>query len=223
MTTDIKTIPTKRNVSAPAPRTGKAPLFEEATLPDPHQAVPAVSPELVEGPPSTSQAAVEPQHLAARPQRPTDLAGAYPWLLKPFAKTDIELKPGAITKDRSRALAMPFADMRVYFVRLDKICGVENWSHTIVLSERGAVCHLTIFGITKSGAGDYPRDAGDENAATSAEAQSFKRACAAFGLGRYLYNLPQIWGAYSTEKKCFVDPAQLVREMYESLDCNAGK
>jgi hypothetical protein len=29
--------------------------------------------------------------------------------------------------------------------------------------------------------------ADDENAGTSAEAQAFKRACAYFGLGRYLY------------------------------------
>jgi hypothetical protein len=34
-------------------------------------------------------------------------------------------------------------------------------------------------------------DASDENAATSAEAQAFKRACVAFGLGRYLYDLPK--------------------------------
>jgi hypothetical protein len=33
----------------------------------------------------------------------------------------------------------------------------------------------------------------DENAATRAEAQAFKRACACFGLGRYLYNLGGVW------------------------------
>src|SRR6185295_15732681 len=32
-----------------------------------------------------------------------------------------------------------------------------------------------------------------QNAATRAEAQAFKRACACFGLGRYLYDLDTVW------------------------------
>jgi hypothetical protein len=152
-----------------------------------------------------------------KPPRPTNLAEAAPWLLKPFRQQDVELKPGAMTKDRTRALAMPFADMRVYFTRLDRVCGVENWSHTITLSDRGAVCALTIFGVTKSGAGDYPLDRADENAATSAEVQAFKRACAAFGLGRYLYTLPQIWADYDEQKRQIIDPASIVARMYAAL------
>jgi hypothetical protein len=96
--------------------------------------------------------------------------------------------------------------MRVYFARLDKICGSENWSHTLTLSERGAVCSLTIFGVTKSACGDYPRDNSDENAATSAESQAFKRACTAFGLGRYLYSFPQTWAAYDERKSSSLTP-----------------
>lgn len=157
-----------------------------------------------------------------KPARPTTLAEAAPWLLKPFARQDVELKPTATTKDKTKALASPYADMRVYFVRLDKICGAENWSHTITLSERGAVCALTIFGVTKSAAGDYPQGA-DENPATSAESQAFKRACTAFGLGRYLYSMQNVWGEYSQEKRCFIDPVGIVRKMYASLDCDAEK
>ena len=197
MSDTTKAIPARKNVSRPAP-----PPFDTETLPSPPQATPAA--------PSSPT-------VAEKPQRPQDLASAYPWLLKPFRQQDVELKPGAVTKDRSRALAMPFADMRVYFVRLDKICGCEHWSHTIVLGDRGAVCHLTIFGVTKSGAGDFPLDRGDENAVTSAEAQAFKRACAAFGLGRYLYSLPQIWADYDDQKKQIIDPAGVVARMYASL------
>lgn len=155
--------------------------------------------------------------LPTKPARPATLADAACWLLKPFAQKDIALKPTALTKDRTRALATPHADMRAYFVRLDKICGVENWSHTITLAERGAVCALTIFGVTKSATGDYPVDRSDENPATSAEAQAFKRACAAFGLGRYLYALPQVWAQYDEQKKQIIDPAGVVAQMYASL------
>jgi len=167
-------------------------------------------------PPETA-AADAPAAKAAKAARPTSLAEAAPWLLKPFYQRDIALKPTALTKDRTRALATPHADMRAYFVRLDQICGVENWSHSITLSERGAVCALTVFGVTKSATGDYPVDRSDENPATSAEAQAFKRACAAFGLGRYLYSLPQIWAAYDEQKKQIIDPAGVVAQMYAAM------
>lgn len=156
-----------------------------------------------------------------KPSRPTTLADAACWLLKPFPKADVDLKPVKVMKDGSKALASAYADMRAYFVRLDKVCGVENWSHTITLSERGAVCALTIFGVTKSAAGDYPIDQPgrdpDENPATSAESQAFKRACSAFGLGRYLYQIEMRWYAYDAQKRQFIDPQGVVAQMYAAL------
>jgi hypothetical protein len=53
-------------------------------------------------------------------------------------------------------------------------------------------------GATVSSTGDS--DASDENAATSAEAQAFKRAAMKLGLGRYLYDLPKVTAAYSYGK-----------------------
>jgi len=45
---------------------------------------------------------------------------------------------------------------------------------------------LTIFGLgSHSATGEERTDY--DNAGTSTEAQAFKRACACFGLGRYLY------------------------------------
>jgi hypothetical protein len=209
--------PTKRNISAPAPRSGKGPLFEVetqnvASLPDPPSAAPAApgAPTAAELPP-------------LKPTRPTCLADAAPWLLKPFARRDVGLKPTATTSDKSRALASPYIDMRIYFSRLDKICGPENWSHTITLSERGAVCALTIFGVTKSATGDYPVDRADENPATSAEAQAFKRACSAFGLGRYLYSIAPVWAAYDSQKRQIIDPAGVVAQMYQALPKNGDE
>jgi len=53
-------------------------------------------------------------------------------------------------------------------------------------------CELTIFGLgSHSATGEEWTD--DENAGTSAEAQAFKRACACFGLGRYLYYFDGAW------------------------------
>jgi hypothetical protein len=51
---------------------------------------------------------------------------------------------------------------------------------------------VTIQGLgSHTGIGEEWAD--DENAATRAEAQAFKRACACFGLGRYLYDLDKVW------------------------------
>lgn len=193
MSDTLKPIPPRpRNVNDRRADT-ITPLATE-TLPDPPSAAPA-----------------------AKPARPTTLAEAAPWLLKPFAQRDVELKPTATTGDKSRALASPYVDMRAYYNRLDKICGAEHWSSSITLSERGAVCALTIFGVTKSATGDYPIDRSDENPATSAESQAFKRACSAFGLGRYLYALPQVWADYDQKSKQIVGSAGVVAQMYASL------
>jgi hypothetical protein len=53
-------------------------------------------------------------------------------------------------------------------------------------------CELTIFGLgSHSATGEEWTD--NDNAGTSAEAQAFKRACACFGLGRYLYYFDGVW------------------------------
>jgi len=180
--------------------------------------------EVVDLPADLGQSKEAPTPPPTKPARPTTLAEAAPWLSKPFRQQDVELKPGAMTRDKTRALGMPYADMRIYFFRLDKICGVEHWSTSYTATDRGVVCALTIFGVTKSALGDYPIDKTDDNPATSAEAQAFKRACAAFGLGRYLYSLPQTWGEYDDQKKRFVDPAGLVNQMYHQAQvANGGR
>jgi hypothetical protein len=53
-------------------------------------------------------------------------------------------------------------------------------------------CELTIFGLgSHSATGEEWTD--NDNAGTSAEAQAFKRSCACFGLGRYLYDFQGVW------------------------------
>jgi len=53
-------------------------------------------------------------------------------------------------------------------------------------------CEVSIYGLgTHSGIGEEWAD--NEKAGTAAEAQAFKRACACFGLGRYLYDLEGGW------------------------------
>ena len=66
-------------------------------------------------------------------------------------------------------------------------------------------------------------DASDDNAATGAEAQAFKRAAMKLGLGRYLYDLPKITAGYDNG---WTSPEQLklpdwALPKYHCAECKA--
>jgi hypothetical protein len=130
-------------------------------------------------------------------------------LEEPFASKDVKWLVAATTKDGHRGRITPYADPRAYTDRLNEVVTASGWTrqytvHTISPVTRikrdkpiqtGKVlvtCVVTITGIgSHSGSGEEWAEA--ENAMTSAEAQSFKRACSIFGLGRYFYNFAEMW------------------------------
>ncbi|MBX2997920.1 MAG: hypothetical protein KF893_05370 [Caldilineaceae bacterium] len=124
-------------------------------------------------------------------------------LSKPFHPSHITWKPGVLNRDKNKALALAYADLRAYQNRLDEVCGM-NWSVSYTPWGDRIVCHLTINGVTRSSTGEPDSQSEkSEIAGTAAEAQAFKRACAMFGLGRYLYNLPTVWCEFDSERKQF--------------------
>ena len=121
-------------------------------------------------------------------------------LAKPFDPAAVEFKPGAVAKNEARALALAYVDSREYMRRLDS--ADPTWSDTYqVLEDSIVVCHLTVAGVTRCDLGQ--KDEADENSLTAAAAQAFKRSCTKFGLGRYLYALPQVWVEFDPQKKHF--------------------
>lgn len=141
-------------------------------------------------------------------------------LRKPFHPSQITWKPGSVTEDGTKALALAYADLRAYQNRLDEVCGMD-WSVSYTPWGERIVCHLTIQGITRSSTGEPDMQAErSEIAGTAAEAQAFKRACSMFGLGRYLYNLPMVWADYDAENNRFTEQAKkrlvhIVTEHYQ--------
>lgn len=137
-----------------------------------------------------------------------ELEAALAKLRQPFHPSHITWKPGAVKGDR--ALAMPYADLRVYMNRLDEVCGL-NWS--VEYEPWGndrVICRLTIGNVTRSSTGETSKEAErGEIGGTVAEAQSFKRAAAMFGLGRYLYQLPTGWADFDPGTKKFTDKAKV--------------
>ena len=130
-------------------------------------------------------------------------------LSKPFHPSRITWKPGALTGKKDKALALAYADLRAYQNRLDEVCGLD-WSATYTPWGDRIICHVTINGITRSSTGE-PDSASErnENSGSVAEAMAFKRACAMFGLGRYLYNMPSLWVEYDAPNQRFTDKAKI--------------
>lgn len=130
-------------------------------------------------------------------------------LAKPFHPARITWKPGALSGKRDKALALAYADLRAYQSRLDEVCGID-WSATYTPWGDRIICHLTIGGITRSSTGEADSASEkNENSGSVAEAMAFKRACAMFGLGRYLYNLPSMWVEYDAPNQRFTDKAKI--------------
>jgi hypothetical protein len=147
-----------------------------------------------------------------------------PDLIQPFPSDLIELKPAALNDARDRALALAYADPRAYQDRLDAVVGPAAWHVAYQLTPDGVICTLTILDVTKADVGDYPSDYGDtpnDHKTTTAAAQAFKRACASFGIGRYLYQLPRTWAAYDAERRRFRDPQGVILALYRAADLAA--
>jgi len=129
-------------------------------------------------------------------------------LSAPFHPSRITWKPGALTGKKDKALALAYADLRAYQSRLDEVCGM-NWSLSYTPWGDRIICHLTINGVTRSATGEADSQSERSGiAGTAAEAQAAKRACAMFGLGRYLYHLPSLWVEYDAANQRFTEKAK---------------
>jgi len=121
----------------------------------------------------------------------------YEELRKPFDPADIKWRVQKAIKNGKSAMVLAYADTRVYEERLDDVVGPENWQSLaeITTNDVGiiATVTVTIDGVSKTQTGEekLAYDSGElkNNIATSAFAQGFKRACSAFSLGRYIYEL----------------------------------
>jgi hypothetical protein len=93
--------------------------------------------------------------------------------------------------------------------RLDEVCG-HDWSVSYEpWGDSRIICRLTIAGTIRSSTGETSAESEkSEIGGTVAEAQSFKRACAMFGLGRYLYNLTSVWADFDPKTKRFTGSGQ---------------
>lgn len=142
-------------------------------------------------------------------------------LLDPFDPAEIKWRVTATSSQQGkngpvkRGQLVAYADQRAYTDRLNEIFGEWGWTRTynvqvaqhferslnkgangqkqsVICAKVVVVSTVTVNGLgSHTGVGEEWAD--DENSATRAEAQAFKRGCACFGLGRYLYDLDKVW------------------------------
>ena len=123
-------------------------------------------------------------------------------LSEPFELSTVKWRVGATNAKKlgvkpweaTSGIALAYIDARIVMDRLDLVLGVDGWQDSYVETVKGRVictlkCRLDDEWISKSdGAGDTGTE-GEKGAISDA----FKRAAVKFGIGRYLYALPNTW------------------------------
>lgn len=103
-----------------------------------------------------------------------------------------------------KALALAYCDSRDVQARLDSVCGAR-WSFDFqLLSPDGKMVKglLTVDGVTRCDAGEAAQE---DEPLKSAVSDALKRCAVQFGVGRYLYYLPQVWAPFDPQKKRWIE------------------
>lgn len=111
----------------------------------------------------------------------------------PFPADKIHWRCGARTKDKTKGIPLAYLDARDVMRRLDDVLELD-WQCRYPLSDGGLlICEIGIniggeWIWRANGAGDTQVEAEKGKAS-----DAFKRAAVMFGIGRYLYNIPNQW------------------------------
>jgi len=120
-------------------------------------------------------------------------------LKAPFPESEIEWRVGPTNADKTKGIALAYITARAVMNRLDAVFGVGGWQDDYQFipggdgSKNAWVCRLTVL---IDGAWITKADAADESDMESTKggvSDALKRAAVKLGIGRYLYNLPNVW------------------------------
>jgi hypothetical protein len=133
-------------------------------------------------------------------------------LARPFDEKEVKFKPAVVKNNKAMALA--YVDARVVQDRLDDVLGVEGWSDEYEFLPDGSClcrlrCRIADEWLTKMDVGSPSEQPDQGDRTKAAVSDALKRAAVKFGVGRYLYRMPQQWVDYDSMKRQFVRPPQL--------------
>ncbi|BDX35501.1 phage recombination protein [Thermus phage MN1] len=119
-------------------------------------------------------------------------------LAAPFPLEALGVKPTASNKDKTSVLAVAYVDARAVIDRLNKVVPLWEDRYTVLAEPRRegdpyvVECTLTIYP-SPGGGGISRSDVGEGDTLKGAYSDALKRAAVKFGVGLYLYDLPQRW------------------------------
>ena len=120
-------------------------------------------------------------------------------LAAPFPPADVEWKPGATTRDKSKGLAMAYLTSRAVQQRFDDVCGPADWRNEFAPGPDGGVlCGISVRVDRPDGTSEWVTkwDGADNSQVEAVKgglSGATKRAAVQWGVGRYLYDLPATW------------------------------
>lgn len=120
-------------------------------------------------------------------------------LSAPFADSEIEWRVMRCGKTAKGvwAIIVPYVQSRAIMNRLDEVVGISNWKDSYeslpLDNKQGCLCQLSLRiedeWITKTDGADYT----NIEATKGGISDALKRAAVKFGIGRYLYSMPEFW------------------------------
>lgn len=135
-------------------------------------------------------------------------------LHKPFPPSEIEWRVGSTNSEKTSGLALAYLTARHVMERLDEVVGPENWQTRYEFNAGTAVCYLSVRiageWVTKAdGAGST-----DVEAEKGQISDALKRAAVSWGIGRYLYNMNNVWVDIEAAGRSF----RIKRDQYAKLE-----
>ena len=138
-------------------------------------------------------------------------------LAQPFPPGEVQWRIEALSKDKRRALVVPYVDARTVLDRLDEALGAEGWqdSYEVLSSESGNYAVKCRLSLVKPHSGPASagtqlevskEDVGEGESLKAAFSDALKRAAVKFGVGRYLYRLDKQWVDYDPQSERFEAP-----------------
>lgn len=129
-------------------------------------------------------------------------------LSAPFPGTAVHWRVGATTRDKKKGLALAFIDARDVYARLDDVCGPAGWQCRHMDGGDGRLtCEIGvrindewIWKSDGAGAREASKGLSEQDANKGDYSDALKRAAVAWGIGRYLYDLPAPWVALDTNE-----------------------
>ena len=145
-------------------------------------------------------------------------------LERPFPVNRIHWRVGATNGDKSSGIALAYIDARDVMMRLDEAVGFENWQVRYTHADRIIIAEI---GISTNKLSTHPqghwiwRANGAGETAVEGEkggaSDAFKRAAVMWGIGRYLYSLPNIWVPVQQRGKSVILPDESKKQLIERL------